>query len=75
MTSTHHSSESSSQRSQDKKLHRIELVRKGKKWLKKLLIAIVVALALAVALSYVLISPESEPDNIKVPEKGFHGIF
>ena len=75
MDTRHHHSGHRSERSQEKKLHQIEMARKGKRWLKKLLIAIVVVLALAVVLSYIFITPDSEPDNLKVPVKGFHGIF
>lgn len=75
MSSRHYSSRGGSQRSQAKKFRWIELTRKGKRWLKKLLIAIVVVLALAVALSYVFITQEPEPDNLKVPDKGLHSIF
>ena len=64
MTSRHHRLGDSTKRSQDKKLRRIEMLRKGKRWLKKLLIVIVVVLALAVALSYIFITPDSEPDNL-----------
>jgi LPS O-antigen subunit length determinant protein (WzzB/FepE family) len=75
MTSRNHWSERNSKRSQEKKLHRIELVRKGRRWFKKLLVIIAVVLALAVALSYIFITQEPEPDNLKVSEKGFHGVF
>ena len=75
MTSRHHHSESNMRHSQERKFYRIEMFRKGKRWLKKLLIAIAVVLALAVALSYVFITQEPEPDNIKVPEKRLHSIF
>lgn len=75
MTSRHHHSEHSSERSLVRKLRWIELTRKGKRWLKKLLIVIAIVLALSVALSYVFITQEPEPDNLKVPVKGSHGIF
>lgn len=75
MTLRHYYSNGDSWQSQKRKIHRIELFRKGKRWLKKLLIVIAIVLALAVALSYVFITQEPEPDNIKVPEKGTHSIF
>lgn len=66
---------SKSQRSQEKKLRHIALMRSSKRWLKRLLIVIAALLVLAVALSYVLITKEKEPNQLEVPEKGFHGIF
>ena len=75
MTSGYYYSGSNSKRSQEKTFHRIDQIRKGKRLLKKLLIVVAVILALAVALSYVFITKESGPDNLKVPDKGTHSIF
>ena len=53
----------------------IEMTRKGKRLIMRLLIAIAIVLFLAVALSYVLIEDQENPDNLEIPEKGFRGLF
>ena len=64
-----------SPRSQNRTLRKIELTRMGKRILKRLLIVIAVVLAIIVALSYILISKEEAPNQLEIPEKGFHSIF
>ena len=75
MSNRHHHHDSASVRSQEKKYRHIAWMRKAKRWLKKGLIIVAIILALAVVLSYVFITKEKEPDNLEIPEKGFHGIF
>lgn len=58
-----------SRHSREKQFHRIELKRKSKRWLKKLLIAVVIILAVAVALSYVFISKDKDPEGLELREK------
>ena len=72
---SHHHHNSLSRHSQTQKLRFIELSRKGKSWLKRILVVVVVVMAIAVALSYVFVTKENAPENLEVPEKGFHGVF
>lgn len=66
MSQHHHRSESATRRSQERKYHRIEWMRKAKRWLRKSLIVIIIILAIAVILSYVFITKPSEPQDIEL---------